>query len=49
MINKAYKFLIYPNQAPANLINKTIGCAPCDLVIQGVYGNIPDNLKDYTK
>ncbi|PFW03175.1 transposase, partial [Bacillus cereus] len=23
-INKAYKFRIYPNQAQANLINKTI-------------------------
>ncbi|WP_164971111.1 helix-turn-helix domain-containing protein, partial [Bacillus albus] len=26
MINKAYKFRIYPNQAQAILINKTIGC-----------------------
>ncbi|MGG3673782.1 IS200/IS605 family element RNA-guided endonuclease TnpB [Bacillus nitratireducens] len=26
-INKAYKFRIYPNQAQANLINKTIGCS----------------------
>ncbi|HDR7659477.1 helix-turn-helix domain-containing protein, partial [Bacillus wiedmannii] len=25
MINKAYKFRIYPNQAQAILINKTIG------------------------
>ncbi|PFX71295.1 helix-turn-helix domain-containing protein, partial [Bacillus toyonensis] len=25
MINKAYKFRIYPNQAQATLINKTIG------------------------
>ncbi|PFB30301.1 transposase, partial [Bacillus cereus] len=27
MINKAYKFRIYPNQAQAILINKTIGCS----------------------
>ncbi|PFZ64312.1 transposase, partial [Bacillus toyonensis] len=27
MINKAYKFRIYPNQAQATLINKTIGCS----------------------
>ncbi|PEJ18612.1 transposase, partial [Bacillus toyonensis] len=26
MINKAYKFRIYPNKAQATLINKTIGC-----------------------
>ncbi|WP_242296312.1 helix-turn-helix domain-containing protein, partial [Bacillus cereus group sp. BfR-BA-01326] len=26
MINKAYKFRIYPNKAQAILINKTIGC-----------------------
>ncbi len=25
-MNKAYQFRIYPNQAPAILINKTIGC-----------------------
>ncbi|MEC2618323.1 helix-turn-helix domain-containing protein, partial [Bacillus cereus] len=25
-MNKAYKFRIYPNQAQAILINKTIGC-----------------------
>ncbi|HDR7512141.1 helix-turn-helix domain-containing protein, partial [Bacillus toyonensis] len=25
MINKAYKFRIYPNKAQATLINKTIG------------------------
>ncbi|PEJ18633.1 transposase, partial [Bacillus toyonensis] len=25
MINKTYKFRIYPNQAQATLINKTIG------------------------
>ncbi len=27
MINKAYKFYIFPNQAQAILINKTIGCS----------------------
>ncbi len=27
MINKAYKFRIYPNKAQATLINKTIGCS----------------------
>ncbi|MCU5701759.1 helix-turn-helix domain-containing protein, partial [Bacillus cereus] len=27
MINKVYKFRIYPNQAQAILINKTIGCS----------------------
>lgn len=27
MINKAYKFRIYPKQAQATLINKTIGCS----------------------
>ncbi|PEJ20137.1 transposase, partial [Bacillus toyonensis] len=27
MINKAYKFRIYPNQAQETLINKTIGCS----------------------
>jgi putative transposase len=27
MINKAYKFRIYPNQAQAILINKKIGCS----------------------
>ncbi|HDR6861261.1 TPA: helix-turn-helix domain-containing protein, partial [Bacillus thuringiensis] len=27
MMNKAYKFRIYPNQAQAILINKTIGCS----------------------
>ncbi|MEC2829978.1 IS200/IS605 family element RNA-guided endonuclease TnpB [Bacillus cereus] len=27
MMNKAYKFCIYPNQAQAILINKTIGCS----------------------
>ncbi|MDA2458295.1 helix-turn-helix domain-containing protein, partial [Bacillus cereus] len=27
MINKAYKFRIYPNQVQAILINKTIGCS----------------------
>jgi len=27
MINKAYKFRIYPNQAQTILINKTIGCS----------------------
>lgn len=27
MINKAYKFRIYPNQTQATLINKTIGCS----------------------
>ncbi|MDT3498547.1 helix-turn-helix domain-containing protein, partial [Bacillus toyonensis] len=27
MINKAYKFRIYPNQAQTTLINKTIGCS----------------------
>ncbi|MDO8161740.1 transposase [Bacillus toyonensis] len=27
MINKAYKFRIYPNQTQAILINKTIGCS----------------------
>ncbi|MGO5007477.1 helix-turn-helix domain-containing protein, partial [Bacillus wiedmannii] len=27
MINKAYKFRIYPNKAQAILINKTIGCS----------------------
>ncbi|MFK4434299.1 transposase [Bacillus wiedmannii] len=27
MINKAYKFRIYPNQAQAIPINKTIGCS----------------------
>jgi putative transposase len=27
IINKAYKFRIYPNQAQAILINKTIGCS----------------------
>ncbi|WP_180985087.1 helix-turn-helix domain-containing protein, partial [Bacillus thuringiensis] len=27
MINKAYKFRIYPNQAQVILINKTIGCS----------------------
>lgn len=27
MINKAYTFRIYPNQAQAILINKTIGCS----------------------
>lgn len=27
MIHKAYKFRIYPNQAQAILINKTIGCS----------------------
>ena len=26
MMNKAYKFRIYPNQAQAILINKMIGC-----------------------
>ncbi|MGE7873195.1 helix-turn-helix domain-containing protein, partial [Bacillus toyonensis] len=26
IINKAYKFRIYPNKAQATLINKTIGC-----------------------
>lgn len=27
MMNKAYQFRIYLNQAQANLINKTIGCS----------------------
>ncbi|MBE7140644.1 helix-turn-helix domain-containing protein, partial [Bacillus toyonensis] len=27
MINKAYKFRIYPNKAQATLITKTIGCS----------------------
>ncbi|PGO84034.1 transposase, partial [Bacillus thuringiensis] len=27
IINKAYKFRIYPNQGQAILINKTIGCS----------------------
>ncbi|PEJ12179.1 transposase, partial [Bacillus toyonensis] len=27
MINKAYKFRIFPNKAQAILINKTIGCS----------------------
>ncbi|MED2436006.1 helix-turn-helix domain-containing protein, partial [Bacillus thuringiensis] len=27
MINKAYQFRIYPNQAQAILIHKTIGCS----------------------
>ncbi|MED1869811.1 helix-turn-helix domain-containing protein, partial [Bacillus thuringiensis] len=27
MINKAYKFRIYPNHAQEILINKTIGCS----------------------
>ena len=27
MMNKAYKFRIYPNQAQAILVNKTIGCS----------------------
>ncbi|PEO18134.1 transposase, partial [Bacillus wiedmannii] len=27
MINKAYKFRIYPNKSQAALINKTIGCS----------------------
>ncbi len=27
MINKAYKFRIYPNKTQATLINKTIGCS----------------------
>ncbi|HHB2097323.1 TPA: helix-turn-helix domain-containing protein, partial [Bacillus cereus] len=27
MINKAYKFRIYPNKAQAILINKKIGCS----------------------
>ncbi|TKH11347.1 transposase, partial [Bacillus wiedmannii] len=27
MINKAYKFRIYPNNTQATLINKTIGCS----------------------
>ncbi|EJV57017.1 hypothetical protein BWGOE4_30860 [Bacillus mycoides] len=27
LINKAYKFRIYPNKAQATLINKTIGCS----------------------
>ncbi|MCZ6945057.1 transposase, partial [Bacillus mycoides] len=27
IINKAYKFRIYPNKAQATLINKTIGCS----------------------
>ncbi|MEC2513992.1 helix-turn-helix domain-containing protein, partial [Bacillus thuringiensis] len=27
IMNKAYKFRIYPNQAQAILINKTIGCS----------------------
>ncbi|MED2048326.1 helix-turn-helix domain-containing protein, partial [Bacillus thuringiensis] len=27
MMNKTYKFRIYPNQAQAILINKTIGCS----------------------
>ncbi|PGS78563.1 transposase, partial [Bacillus thuringiensis] len=27
MMNKAYKFRIYPNQEQAILINKTIGCS----------------------
>ncbi|NSL69386.1 RNA-guided endonuclease TnpB family protein, partial [Bacillus toyonensis] len=27
MVNKSYKFRIYPNQAQATLINKTIGCS----------------------
>ena len=27
IINKAFKFRIYPNQAQAILINKTIGCS----------------------
>ncbi len=27
MMNKAYKFRIYPNQVQAILINKTIGCS----------------------
>ncbi|PGM56051.1 hypothetical protein CN947_24735, partial [Bacillus cereus] len=26
IINKAYKFRIYPNKAQATLMNKTIGC-----------------------
>ena len=27
VVNKAYKFRIYPNKKQAELINKTIGCA----------------------
>ncbi|MED1116984.1 helix-turn-helix domain-containing protein, partial [Bacillus paramycoides] len=27
IINKAYKFRIYPNKVQATLINKTIGCS----------------------
>ncbi|PGW01873.1 transposase, partial [Bacillus cereus] len=27
IINKAFKFRIYPNQTQAILINKTIGCS----------------------
>ncbi|WP_186319436.1 helix-turn-helix domain-containing protein, partial [Bacillus toyonensis] len=27
MMNKAYKFRIFPNTAQATLINKTIGCS----------------------
>ncbi|EJS56812.1 hypothetical protein CN507_23895 [Bacillus cereus] len=41
MINKGFKFRIYPNKAQATLINKTIGCSrfvfippvhPCNLL-----------------
>ncbi|KMY49002.1 helix-turn-helix domain-containing protein [Peribacillus loiseleuriae] len=28
LVNKAYKFRIYPNKDQAILINKTIGCSP---------------------
>ena len=27
MVNKAYKFRIYPNQKQTELMNKTIGCS----------------------
>ncbi|SCB94840.1 Uncharacterized protein BC10311_00879 [Bacillus wiedmannii] len=38
MTNKAYKFRIYPNQAQAILINKTIGCSRLYSIIFYPYG-----------
>ncbi|PHA00015.1 hypothetical protein COE65_28080 [Bacillus sp. AFS051223] len=38
IINKAYKFRIYPNKAQAILINKTIGCSRFYSIISYLYG-----------
>ncbi|NNG95499.1 transposase, partial [Bacillus thuringiensis] len=50
MINKAYKFRIYPNQAQAILINKTIGCSRWNkqrVKVARIHEYISNARKDY--